>query len=97
MKNTSKVLSAILAGALTMGTVGASVSTAMADSHQGYQSTTLPIRAIHGNTVTLVDGSTYTVPYGFDVSKLHVGERVSITWKDDKGSTTNTATFINQL
>lgn len=97
MKNTSKVLSAILAGALAMGTVGASVSTAMADSRQGFQSTILPIRAIHGNRVTLVDGSTYTVPYGFDVSKLHVGERVLITWMEEKGSTTKTATFINQL
>ena len=82
MKNHSKVLSAILAGSLAFGTIGA----AMADSHSGYQSTFSSVRSVTATSVTLADNTTYLLPYGFDVTKLHVGERVSVLWTQDKDS-----------
>lgn len=80
MKNHSKVLSAILAGSLAFGTIGA----AMAGSHDGYQSSFSSVRSVTATTVTLADNTTYALPYGFDASSLQVGERVSILWTQDK-------------
>ena len=98
MKNRSKILSAILAGSLAFGAVGASVGSVMAGSGRGFQSTVLPIQSISKTgLVTLVDGSTYAVPYGFDVSTLKVGERVSIIWTPVKNSTTRDASTISVL
>ncbi len=82
MKNHSKILSAILAGSLAFGTIGA----AMADSHNGYQSSFSTVRKVTETSVTLADGSTYALPYGFDASTLQVGERVSIFWTQDSDS-----------
>lgn len=84
MKNPSKVLSAILAGSLAMGALGASVGSVMADGNRYYgnQITNLEIRGVSGDVVTLVDGSSYKLPYGFDASTLESGERVSIVWSE---------------
>ena len=91
MKNHSKVLSGLLAGSLAFGTIGA----AMANSQSGYQSSFSTVRSVTATSVTLADNTTYSLPYGFDVSKLHVGERVSIIWTQEKNSANRHASTIS--
>jgi hypothetical protein len=85
MTKSSKILSAVLAGSLVMG----SVATAFAASPLvGYQSTFGQIKEISGAVITLTDGSQFSVPYGFDASHLRVGEKVNVVWMPDGSSTT---------
>jgi Protein of unknown function (DUF1344) len=93
MKNHSKLLSAILAGSLAFGTVGA----AMADSHNGTQSTFSSVRSVVGGVLTLADGTQYTLPYGFDASKLQSGERVAIMWTRVDNSAVRSASTISVI
>lgn len=99
MKNPSKVLSAILAGSLAMGALGASVGSVMADSNRyhGQQITNQEIRGVTDTVVTMVDGSTYKLPYGFDASTLVPGDRVAIVWTQDLADGPRTASniFVN--
>lgn len=90
MKTHSKVLSAILAGSLAFVTVGA----ATAGGKSGYQSTFSTIRSMTATSVTLDDGQAYSLPYGFNVSKLHVGERVAVVWTPEKNSSARDASSI---
>ncbi len=82
MKNPSKLLTAILAGSLAMGALGASVGSVMADGNHYYgrQIANLQVRSVNDGILTLVDGATYKLPYGFDASKLSPGAQVSIVW-----------------
>lgn len=85
MTKSSKILSAVLAGSLVMGSVASAFA---ASPLVGYQSTFGQIKAISGSTITLADGSQFTVPYGFNASRLHVGEKVNVVWLPDGSSTT---------
>lgn len=91
MTKTSKLLAATFAGALAFGTAGSAL--ASSQYPQGYQSSFSTIKSLGGGSVTLANGKTFNVPYGYDMSKLKVGERVAITWLDENG-TYNAATIV---
>ena len=90
MNTRSKLLTAVLAGAIAFGSIG----TAMASNGNARQVTTLPVLAVDNGAIILVDGNRYTVPYGFDVSKLQPGDRVQIFWTPEEDSTLRNATMI---
>jgi hypothetical protein len=37
-------------------------------------------------TITLADGATYELPYGFNIKSLSMGQRVVVTWDQIGGS-----------
>lgn len=90
MNTRSKLLTAVLAGTLAFGSIG----TAMASSNNQHV-TTLPVLSVKNGVVMLVDGNRYTVPYGFDASKLQPGERVQIFWTPEEDSNTRNGTLIS--
>jgi hypothetical protein len=89
MTKTPKLLAAILAGTLAFGAAGSAMA---AKYQQGYQSSFNTIKSVSGDTVTLIDNTSYVAPYGFAMSRLKAGDRVQITWLNQDG--TRTATGI---
>lgn len=77
MNKTSILLSALAAGSVMLG------SAAFAAMPVGYQSTFGTIKAISGGSFTLTNGDSFSVPYGFNAAKLHVGEKVNVVWLPD--------------
>ena len=85
MTKSPKILAVLLAGTLAFGAAGSAMA---AQYDQGYHSSFNTIKSISGDTVTLMDNTSYVAPYGFDMAKLKVGERVAITWLNQGGTRT---------
>ena len=90
MNTRSKLITALVAGSLAFGSIG----TAMASNNSTRHVTSLPVLSVENGVIILVDGNRYTVPYGFDVSKLQPGDRVQIFWTPEEDSTLRNATMI---
>lgn len=90
MNTRSKLLTAVLAGSLSFAAIGG----AMAGSQGVPRTTDLAVRSVHGGILTLVDGSTYTLPYGFDASKLQPGQHVQVFWIAQEDKNLRDATMI---
>lgn len=75
---TRTLLAALVAGSAILGGAAAFAATPV-----GYQSSFGTIKSISGGSFTLTDGLRFSVPYGFDPARLHVGEHVNVVWMPD--------------
>ena len=74
----SKIIGAVLVtAALAMGTAGFAAGTAASGVIKA-----LDAKAM---TVTLEDGSVYTLPGGFKIDGFKAGEKVTLTWEMKDG------------
>lgn len=78
MTRFSTLLTALVAGSAILGSAAAFAATPV-----GYQSSFGTIKAISGGSITLTDGLRFTLPYGYDAARLHVGEHVNVVWLPD--------------